>query len=636
MGTSPWGRTPSPARTALLTPSIGSGSLPSMTCRTSGSRRRDGSGPCLATATSRPKSDVGAPAGTESLSMAPSGNRPAVRRMSVRQAQAVEAALLAGIFVVAAFLRFDQVWHRGLLYWDEGKFALEGVRMLAYMQSWFGTHLVSYAGKTVGTAKPTHALLIGLSYVIFGVHDYASVYVEGFCSVLEIGCLYVLARKLFGPSVALIAALFLAVSEYDVIYARSALSESDADLLFLVGATIWALSWTRWEGAEGSRAGPSGWLILVSGIVLGLALTVNYRLSVYIGVLVVTDVVMVLRRQGWKRGVRHLLLWVGGVLAFPVLWQIIDLVAQLAGVVMFRSEVNILISSNGHVLFRGAREGGAERYLLQALFQLHGDSSQITELSGPNLLPYLQWFVLREGWTVSLLVLVGAVFALRFRLFAWTVPAVLVFVPYVVYIFAPYIVPRNLDAALPFASLLAAAALATIVERVQPYLVQRTVLVLLTGAIAASGALASYRLTGERSGYARAAQYIDRHGGGRALVSNEVLSFYFRGDGRSCDAPRFPHLFRVLTADRERGYRYALLDRYSSPVAGYVRAHAGIVNQFPAYGHISMGENPIASENGTSHPKHRQWFITIYDLSHLRLPPPGRFRSVPCNRDIPA
>jgi len=553
--------------------------------------------------------------------------------MSVRQAQAVEAALLAGIFVVAAFLRFDQVWHRGLIYWDEGKFALEGVRMLAYMQSWFGTHLVSYAGKTVGTAKPTHALLIGLSYVIFGVHDYASVYVEGFCSVLEIGCLYVLARKLFGPSVALIAALFLAVSEYDVIYARSALSESDADLLFLVGATIWALSWTRWEGAEGSRAGPSGWLILVSGIVLGLAFTVNYRLSVYIGVLVVTDVVMVLRRQGWKRGVRHLLLWVGGVLAFPVLWQIIDLVAQLAGVVMFRSEVNILISSNGHVLFRGAREGGAEWYLLQALFQLHGGSGRIFQFYP---LPYLQWFVLREGWTVSLLVLAGAVFALRFRLFAWTVPAVLVFVPYVVYIFAPYIVPRNLDAALPFASLLAAAALATIVERVQPYLVQRTVLVLLTGAIAASGALASYRLTGERSGYARAAQYIDRHGGGRALVSNEVLSFYFRGDGRSCDAPRFPHLFRVLTADRERGYRYALLDRYSSPVAGYVRTHAGIVNRFPAYGHISMGENPIASENGTSHPKHRQWFITIYDLSHLRLPPPGRFRSVPCNRDIPA
>ncbi len=174
-------------------------------------------------------------------------------RLSLRQSQSIEAILLLGILALAALLRFDQLGQRGLIYWDEGKFALEGVRMLAYLQSWFGQHFYSWVGKSVGTAKPTHALLIGLSYAIFGIHDYAALYMDAFFSVLEVAVLYLLARKLFGPSVALIATLFLAVSEYDVIYARSALSESDADLLFLIGVFVWILAANRLGAVEGEE-----------------------------------------------------------------------------------------------------------------------------------------------------------------------------------------------------------------------------------------------------------------------------------------------------------------------------------------------------------------------------------------------
>ena len=151
--------------------------------------------------------------------------------------------LLAGILVLAAVLRLHSLSGRGLLYWDEAKFSLEGVRLEAYLQAIFGHPALLTAGKSVGTAKPTHALLIALSYAVFGIHDYAPLYMDAVASVVGVALAYFLGKRLFGPIPGLVGALFLAVSEYDVIYARSALSESDADALFLAGVLLWVVGW---------------------------------------------------------------------------------------------------------------------------------------------------------------------------------------------------------------------------------------------------------------------------------------------------------------------------------------------------------------------------------------------------------
>src|SRR5205823_6665389 len=82
----------------------------------------------------------------------------------------------------AALLRFWNISSRGLLYWDEGKFLLEGVRLLNIGAVLVGGHGSLLAGKTVGTAKPTHALLIALSYALLGIHDYSPLILDAAAS----------------------------------------------------------------------------------------------------------------------------------------------------------------------------------------------------------------------------------------------------------------------------------------------------------------------------------------------------------------------------------------------------------------------------------------------------------------------
>ena len=77
---------------------------------------------------------------------------------------------------------------------------------------------------------------------------------------------------------------------------------------------------------------------------------------------------------------------------------------------------------------------------------------------------------------------------------AWLGLATLVLFPYVVYTFAPYVVPRNLDAAIPFACLLAAAAIVTAAERIPSDVLRRTAVVVVGCVIAAYCADLSSRL----------------------------------------------------------------------------------------------------------------------------------------------
>ena len=169
--------------------------------------------------------------------------------MAGREAFSSRAALagLVAALAIAGVLRFAHLDLQGLMYWDEGKFALEGLRLESALRAFVGGHVDPSVGKTVGTAKPSHAFLIACAYFTLGVHDYSPLAINAAFSLIEIALLYGLGLRLFGLRIALPAAFFLAVSEYDIIYARSALSESDAACVFLAGVLVWV--WPRWSGA---------------------------------------------------------------------------------------------------------------------------------------------------------------------------------------------------------------------------------------------------------------------------------------------------------------------------------------------------------------------------------------------------
>jgi hypothetical protein len=210
-----------------------------------------------------------------------------------------------------------------------------------------------------------------------------------------------------------------------------------------------------------------------------------------------------------------------------------------------------------------------------------------------------------------------------------------VLIPYAVYTFAPFVVPRNLDAAIPFSAMVAAAALVSLASLLRPAGVRILAPVLLALLLSGLGAAMSWRLTGERSGFSQAAQYVARHGETHLLTTSEIMVFYLRGNGAHCNAPGLPRTVGALGAYLRAGYRYAVLDRHhTSPVSRYIKRHGRRVAQFLALGPVSLGESPISSENssppGTSA---RLETVDVFWLGGLRLQPDPHTRAAPCNRD---
>lgn len=518
---------------------------------------------------------------------------------------------LAAILALAGTLRFASLSQRGLIYWDEGKFALEGIRLQAALRLLAGGHVDNLAGKAVGTAKPMHALLIALAYGLFGIHDYASLYVDAVGGVVSVALTYLIARRLFGVTASLLAAGLLAVSEYEIIYARSALSESDATAFFLAGAAIWIYCAPA-LGAGRPRdrfLGPA-----LAGLLFGIAFTTNYRLIVYITVVIVFDGYVVYRASGARAVVERGLAWMSGLLLAPLLWEIAGSLAEARGLILFRGEV-----------IRDPLP-----YWREIVYQLHQGKQSIFHF---NPVIYVQWWVLRQGWPVSLLLLAALARAVWVRSAVWLIPAALVVVPYVVYTFAPFVVPRNLVSALPFASILVAALL---VDAAALFgLSSRVGLTLIALILLGLGAASSWRLTGVRSGFALAASYVEKKGGGRALTSSEVPVFYFRGTDSDCDAPAMPYRWPDLRAFIMEGYRYAILDRHNnSYITREVRLLEPRLARYPTFGRVHLGESLISSENSDPPAGDtRTEYVNVYYLDAARLPSGNVGHPAPCRRD---
>jgi Dolichyl-phosphate-mannose-protein mannosyltransferase len=512
------------------------------------------------------------------------------------------------IVILASVLRFAELPSRGLIYWDEGKFLLEGVRLETGLRLLAGAHTSMPEGKAIGTAKPTHALLIAFSFALLGVHDYSALFLNALASVLAVVLVYRIATLLFDSAIGVVAALVLAVSEYDVIYARSALSESDATALLLLGALLWLR-----ERCGVTRTRRSVGLLLAAALVFGLAFTTNYRISVYVAVVIAFDLLYGLKPRGLRQTVLRGAQWVVGIAIAPILWQIVDVLARARGTVLFRSEITHRPTT----------------YFGEALYQIHqGKQSEFA--FGP--LPYLQWYVAYQGWMLALLLALGVVIALRVRSFAWLVVLCPVAVPYLLYIWAPIIVPRNLAAAIPFASILIAAALVLTVRRLANARVFVVVLLVIAVVLGADGARRSWRLSAERSGFTRAAGFIELHYARVVLTTNEAPVFYLRGSTDHCHAAKVPHSLQQLSADVRAGYSYALMDHVSGAAAHFIHGHMRRVARFPSTQTTAIGENLIAAENThTPHGPYPIPYVDVFRLDGAGLPLPGGVKAQVCN-----
>lgn len=514
----------------------------------------------------------------------------------------VSSWALLPILGIGALLRLWNLPSRGLIYWDEGKFCLEGLRMLGGLQALVGMHGSLAAGKAVGTAKPTHALLVALSYAVLGVHDYSPLVMNALCSTATIGLVYALARRTLGPGVALAAAALLAFAGYDIVYARSALSESDANLPFVLAVLVLTYCWRRDERGDWSaEPGAARWRF-AAAVLMGLSFTINYRASVYIAVVVLIDMAFLLRRRAPM--IVPAVIWGVGLAVFPVLWEGIGLATQARGYVLFRSEVTYRPSS----------------YLAEAFYQLHQGRQSVLHFS-PGL--YLQWYVERQSWPATLLVLGGLVLGLVKRHIGLLLPTSLVLVPYGIYIFAPFVVPRNLDTAIPFASILGAAALVWLGERVAMSSRARpAAYVGLTALVVIAGSFYAWHLTAVRSGFSRATTYLVGKHVEPVLVTNEVMMFYLRDSVSTCDAAPLPRRPNGLASVVTHPLTYAEIDVYDNLTEQYLHAHSRRVMRYLVMGTDALGENLAASENGLPPGAHTDEHVDIYTISRQQTSRP--------------
>lgn len=519
----------------------------------------------------------------------------AVRRLD----RLVMPVALVGILLVATVFRLNSLAQRGFLFWDEAKFALEALRLQQVWLYSVGAHADLVSGKSVGTAKPTHALLIALGFAVLGVHDYVPLFLNACASVASVALTYLIGRRLFDSWTALLGALLLAVSQYDSMYARSGLSESDATALFVGGLLLWLDNRPAQPANFGTRRPLR---LFAAGVLLGLSFTCNYRLVIYLAAVVAIDVLFCWRASDVNAAGRRIGIWLVGIALFPMIWQVVGAIYQANGLILFRNELT----------------GAPRTYVAEVLYQLHEGKQSVLHFD-PVI--YLHWWVLRQGLPASLLLLAGGIRCLLKPNRACIFAAGMVIVPYIVFMFAPFTVPRNLVPSLPFASLLAAWAILSILSlprRVAIVLMPTLVLV----TVIVSGKLC-WELTAERSGFAVASSYVKSHAGGRSLTTTEIMVFYLRGAAGQCNAPGLPTTVPDLKADILAGYHYAVVDRHHhSPIDKLVSRVEPRVIRLSALGPVMLGESPISSENGDA-PKAeaRAEYVNIYRLDPSRLPP---------------
>ncbi|HZU11405.1 MAG TPA: glycosyltransferase family 39 protein [Chloroflexota bacterium] len=511
-----------------------------------------------------------------------------VARVTSRVSEVLPLLAIVGI---GAVLRLYALPQRGLIYWDEGKFALEGVRFWAIFRHLAGAHIALNAGKTVGTAKPGHALLLGLGYLILGNHAFAALAVNAVAGILSIGALFLIARRITSPVIALLAALFLAVSQYDAIYARSVLSESDANVIFLCAVLCYIAGYQR--GALGP--------MVAAAVLGGAAFTVNYRLVVYLGVLVLFDLVMTIRTDGWAAAARHVGLWAAGGALIPLAWQGVDILTRLNGLVLFRSEFT----------------GRPMWYLQEAYYQIH-QGKQAHLRFEPVL--YFDWYLVRDGWWRLLLLIAGLATAI-WRRGPLLLAAGLVVIPYVIYVFAPFVVPRNLEAAIPFISLLQACAVGEALNLVTWRAARIAAAAGAALAVAVGGWLTAWHLTDVRSGYADASAYVAaRHRD--TLSDSEIVRFYLRGTGGACRAYHIPRRFSELALDRRAGLDLIVMLRYPRGFGHVVDQHSRLLGRYRLLGAGYRGEDLVHSEQGLA-PWLDNPVVEVETIAPMRLPAPA-------------
>ncbi len=166
---------------------------------------------------------------------------------------------LAAILLVGGFLRLNNIGEVGLNHYDSAYYA-NIAKTPIFAAKWLlseeaggnsiqdlGDYLKS-RGCGVNIIKPGHVFLISLSFLLFGIYDYAVVLVSAICGLGVIVVTFMIGKRLFDQGVGLVGATIVAVSGQQVIFSRTGWPQMDTVLIFCVSFLLfwsWMLDTSR-------------------------------------------------------------------------------------------------------------------------------------------------------------------------------------------------------------------------------------------------------------------------------------------------------------------------------------------------------------------------------------------------------
>lgn len=205
--------------------------------------------------------------------------------------------LSAALVGTGALLRFWNLGGAGLTHFDEGSYTMAG--------RWLATLGKEGWAIQAGHSPPLFPAMLGISFSLFGFSDTAAIAVSAAVGSATIGAVYYLGRIWMGWREGLLAALFLATSEYHLIYSRMALTDVTFTLLF------WAALGALYQAA---RSGERRWA-MAAGVLTGLCWNTKYH-GFFPLLIFLFWLLMTARRQGgWKSRLKQSKLWMAAAIA---------------------------------------------------------------------------------------------------------------------------------------------------------------------------------------------------------------------------------------------------------------------------------------------------------------------------------
>ena len=213
-----------------------------------------------------------------------------------------ETLVVIALTILGAIIRLWSPGRLGLVHFDEGIYALAGLWSLS------PRGLAALDPTVISYAPPGFPVLVGLSYLTFGVNDLAAILVSILAGTLTIPVAAWLSRRTFGPGAGGAAAAFTALSGPHIAFSRMALT--DASFLFWWLAAI----------GTGQRflERPSPARAFMLGLAVGLSQLFKYNGWISGPIVAGTAVVWLLFHPGDWRTMPMAATWGWGLLAAVV------------------------------------------------------------------------------------------------------------------------------------------------------------------------------------------------------------------------------------------------------------------------------------------------------------------------------